>query len=144
MQQQKKQESFDGIIYLQSLIEQIENTENTNPVTYFYNDDSEMELTRGILPTSSLNLMNSVKNTKMPSSINSHSPLNSPKGLSKSELKAGFHNILDYNPRLQLLVDSWSEIHEEFVAVRDRETRMVNWGAAGDTDTGYFGEPDYC
>ena len=46
MQQQKKQESFDGIIYLQSLIEQIENTENTNPVTYFYNDDSEMELTR--------------------------------------------------------------------------------------------------
>ena len=27
-------------------IEQIENTENTNPVTYFYNDDSEMELTR--------------------------------------------------------------------------------------------------
>ena len=36
-------------------------------------------------------------------------------------------------------MDSWSEIHEEFVAVRD-QLKMVNWGAAGDTDTGYFGE----
>lgn len=46
MDKQKKQETFDGLIYLQSLIEQIENTENTNPVTYFYNDDTELELTQ--------------------------------------------------------------------------------------------------
>ncbi len=75
----------------------------------------------------------------MLSSINSPSPLNSSKGLSKSELKCGFHNILEFNPRLKLLMDSWKEIHEEFVAVKD-QLKMVNWGAAGDTDTGYFGE----
>ena len=40
-----KKEEFDGTIYLQSLCEQIE-SENTNPVYYFFNDDSELELTQ--------------------------------------------------------------------------------------------------
>lgn len=75
--------------------------------------------------------------------MNSSSPsLNqplSPRNLSKSELQCGFHDILKFNPRLQLLVDSWREIHEEFVASRDK-LATVNWGAAGETDTGYFGE----
>ena len=40
-----KKESFDGLVYLESLCEQIE-SENTNPVHYFFNDDSELELTQ--------------------------------------------------------------------------------------------------
>ena len=44
-QLQNKKEEFDGIIYLESLCEQIE-SENTNPVHYFFNDDSELELTQ--------------------------------------------------------------------------------------------------
>ena len=44
-QLQSKKESFDGIVYLESLCEQIE-SENTNPVHYFFNDESEMTLTQ--------------------------------------------------------------------------------------------------
>ena len=44
-QLQSKKESFDGIVYLESLCEQIE-SENTNPVHYFFNDESELELTQ--------------------------------------------------------------------------------------------------
>ena len=44
-QLQNKKEEFDGTIYLESLCEQIE-SENTNPVHYFFNDDSELELTQ--------------------------------------------------------------------------------------------------
>ena len=44
-QLQSKKESFDGLVYLESLCEQIE-SENTNPVHYFFNDDSELELTQ--------------------------------------------------------------------------------------------------
>ena len=40
-----KKESFDGLVYLESLCEQIE-SENTNPVHYFFNDESELELTQ--------------------------------------------------------------------------------------------------
>ena len=40
-----QKESFDGLVYLESLIEQL-NSENTNPVTYFFNDDTEVEITR--------------------------------------------------------------------------------------------------
>ena len=39
-----QKESFEGLIYLESLVEQI-NNENTNPVTYFFNDDTEVEIT---------------------------------------------------------------------------------------------------
>ena len=44
-QLQNKKEEFDGTVYLESLCEQIE-SENTNPVHYFFNDDSEHELTQ--------------------------------------------------------------------------------------------------
>ena len=44
-QLQNKKEEFDGTIYLESLCEQIE-SENTNPVHYFFNDDCELELTQ--------------------------------------------------------------------------------------------------
>ena len=44
-QLQSKKEEFDGTVYLESLCEQIE-SENTNPVHYFFNDDSELELTQ--------------------------------------------------------------------------------------------------
>ena len=44
-QLQSKKEEFDGTVYLESLCEQIE-TENTNPTHYFFNDDSELELTQ--------------------------------------------------------------------------------------------------
>ena len=44
-QLQSKKESFDGLVYLESLCEQIE-SENTNPVHYFFNDNSELELTQ--------------------------------------------------------------------------------------------------
>ncbi len=40
-----KKESFDGLVYLESLLEQL-TSENTNPVTYFFNDDTEVEITR--------------------------------------------------------------------------------------------------
>ena len=40
-----KKESFDGLVYLESLCEQIE-SENTNPVHYFFNDESELALTQ--------------------------------------------------------------------------------------------------
>ena len=40
-----KNESFDGLVYLESLLEQL-TSENTNPVTYFFNDDTEVEITR--------------------------------------------------------------------------------------------------
>ena len=39
-----KNEEFEGLIYLESVLEQTQN-ENTNPVTYFFNDDTELELT---------------------------------------------------------------------------------------------------
>ena len=44
-QLQSKKESFDGLVYLESLCEQIE-SENTNPTHYFFNDESELELTQ--------------------------------------------------------------------------------------------------
>ena len=44
-QLQNKKEEFDGTIYLESLCEQIE-SENTNPVHYFFNDESELALTQ--------------------------------------------------------------------------------------------------
>ena len=44
-QLQNKKEEFDGTVYLESLCEQIE-SENTNPTHYFFNDDSELELTQ--------------------------------------------------------------------------------------------------
>ena len=44
-QLQSKKESFDGLVYLESLCEQIE-SENTNPVHYFFNDESELALTQ--------------------------------------------------------------------------------------------------
>jgi len=40
-----KKESFDGLVYLESLCEQIE-SENTNPVHYFFNDETELTLTQ--------------------------------------------------------------------------------------------------
>jgi len=40
-----KKESFDGLVYLESLCEQIE-SENANPVHYFFNDESELALTQ--------------------------------------------------------------------------------------------------
>ena len=39
-----KKEEWDGIVYMESLFEQLEN-ENENPVYYFFNDDSELEVT---------------------------------------------------------------------------------------------------
>ena len=39
-----KKEEWDGIVYMESLFEQLEN-ENENPVSYFFNDDSELEVT---------------------------------------------------------------------------------------------------
>ena len=44
-QLQSKKEEVDGTVYLESLCEQIE-SENTNPTHYFFNDDSELELTQ--------------------------------------------------------------------------------------------------
>ena len=39
-----KKEEWDGIVYMESLLEQLEN-ENENPVSYFFNDESELEVT---------------------------------------------------------------------------------------------------
>ena len=39
-----KKEEWDGIVYMESLFEQLEN-ESENPVYYFFNDDSELEVT---------------------------------------------------------------------------------------------------
>ena len=39
-----KNESFDGLVYLESLLEQV-TSENTNPVHYFFNDETEVEIT---------------------------------------------------------------------------------------------------
>ena len=43
--QLKKEEFGDGLVYLESLSEQIE-SENTNPTHYFFYDESELELTQ--------------------------------------------------------------------------------------------------
>ena len=43
--QLKKEEFGDGLVYLESLCEQIESN-NTNPTTYFFYDETEMELTQ--------------------------------------------------------------------------------------------------
>ena len=39
-----KKEEWDGIVYMESLFEQLEN-ENENPIYYFFNDESELEVT---------------------------------------------------------------------------------------------------
>ena len=39
-----KKEEWDGIVYMESLLEQLEN-ENENSVYYFFNDESELEVT---------------------------------------------------------------------------------------------------
>ena len=39
-----KKEEWDGIVYMESILEQLEN-ENENPVCYFFNDESELEVT---------------------------------------------------------------------------------------------------
>ena len=39
-----KKEEWDGIVYMESLLEQLEN-ENENPIFYFFNDESELEVT---------------------------------------------------------------------------------------------------
>ena len=39
-----KKEEWDGIVYMESLFEQLE-SENENPVFYFFNDESELEVT---------------------------------------------------------------------------------------------------
>ena len=39
-----KKEEWDGIVYMEGLFEQLEN-ENENPVYYFFNDESELEVT---------------------------------------------------------------------------------------------------
>ena len=39
-----KKEEWDGIVYMESILEQLEN-ENENPVSYFFNDESELEVT---------------------------------------------------------------------------------------------------
>ena len=39
-----KKEEWDGMVYMDSLLEQLEN-ENENPIYYFFNDDSELEVT---------------------------------------------------------------------------------------------------
>ena len=45
LQTQKNHVEWEGILYLESLLEQIE-SENKNPVTYFFNDESELEITK--------------------------------------------------------------------------------------------------
>lgn len=42
--QQNNSYEFDGLTYLESLLDQV-TSENTNPVTYFFNDDTEVEIT---------------------------------------------------------------------------------------------------
>ena len=39
-----KKEEWDGIVYMESLLEQLEN-ENESPIYYFFNDESELEVT---------------------------------------------------------------------------------------------------
>ena len=39
-----KKAEWDGIVYMESLFEQLEN-ENENPIYYFFNDESELEVT---------------------------------------------------------------------------------------------------
>ena len=39
-----KKEEWDGIVYMESIFEQLE-SENENPVFYFFNDESELEVT---------------------------------------------------------------------------------------------------
>ena len=39
-----KKEEWDGIVYMESILEQLEN-ENENPIYYFFNDESELEVT---------------------------------------------------------------------------------------------------
>jgi len=39
-----KKEQWDGIVYMESPLEQLEN-ENENPIYYFFNDESELEVT---------------------------------------------------------------------------------------------------
>ena len=39
-----KKEQWDGIVYMESLLEQLEN-ENESPIYYFFNDESELEVT---------------------------------------------------------------------------------------------------
>ena len=39
-----KKEEWDGIVYVESLLEQLE-SENENPIFYFFNDESELEVT---------------------------------------------------------------------------------------------------
>ena len=39
-----KKEEWYGIVYMESILEQLEN-ENENPVSYFFNDNSELEVT---------------------------------------------------------------------------------------------------
>ena len=39
-----KKEEWDGIVYMESLFEQLEN-ENESPIYYFFNDESELEVT---------------------------------------------------------------------------------------------------
>ena len=39
-----KKEEWDGIVYMESLLEQLE-SENENPIFYFFNDESELEVT---------------------------------------------------------------------------------------------------
>ena len=41
----KKEEFGDGLVYLESLCEQID-SENTNPTHYFFYDETELELTQ--------------------------------------------------------------------------------------------------
>ena len=45
IQTTKDHVEWEGIVYLESLLEQIE-SENENPVTYFFNDESELEITK--------------------------------------------------------------------------------------------------
>jgi hypothetical protein len=45
IQTTKDHVEWEGIVYLESLLEQIE-SENENPVTYFFNDESELEVTK--------------------------------------------------------------------------------------------------
>ena len=39
-----KKEEWDGIVYMESLLQQLEN-ENESPIYYFFNDESELEVT---------------------------------------------------------------------------------------------------
>ena len=45
IQTTKDHVEWEGIVYLESLLEQIE-SENENPVTYFFNDESELDITK--------------------------------------------------------------------------------------------------